>query len=195
VQNVLTGAWCRFLGLDAWCWELANGCVYFGGQDADGLAAVFQWDKGASDNGAAIVGDVKSAFTDFGDGRRNKAFKMIRPILRTIPVVQPALEVDVDFRESSPVAVPTVVRDGGAGLEVRYDWTGASGIGYVGAARMQVSLASDPSTPVLAADGAIGDLLAIDGAGDNLQVAAGLPFDAPCQLLGFDLVYEPGGQV
>jgi hypothetical protein len=75
------------------------------------------------------------------------------------------------------------------------DWTGASGIGYVGAARMQVNLISDPGTPVLEANAMTGDLLGIDGAGDNLQTASGLPFDVPCQLLGFDLVYEPGGQV
>ena len=195
VQNVLTGAWCRFVNLDAFCWELANGGVYFSGVDPTGLMAVFQWDRGASDNGSPIVGDIKSAFTDFGDGRRNKQFTMIRPILKTTPVVQPALEVDVDYQESSPVAVPTVVRDGAAGVQVRYDWTGASGLGYVGAARMQVNLASDPGTPMLEVNAVTGDLLAVDGSGDDLQVASGLPFDVPCQLLGFDLVYEPGGQL
>jgi hypothetical protein len=70
----------------------------------------------------------------------------------------------------------------------------ASDNGYVGAARMQVNLISDPGTAVLQAD-ASGDLLDIDSSGDNMQVASGLPFDVPCQLLGFDLVYEPGGQV
>ena len=190
VQNVLTGAWCRFLNLDAFCWELAGGCIYFGGANG-----VYQWDAGSSDNGVAIVGDIKSAFTDFGDRGRQKRFTMIRPLLNTTPLVQPALEIDVDYQESEPTAVATVVEQGDTAAQIRYDWTSASGIGYVGAARMQVNLVGDASTPVLA----VGDLpphdLAIDGAGDGLFIRSNLPFDVPCQLLGFDIVYEPGGQL
>ena len=190
VQNVLTGAWCRFLNLNAFCWELANGRVYFGGSNG-----VYQWDAGSSDNGVAIVGDIKSAFTDFGDRGRQKRFTMIRPLLNTTPLVQPALEIDVDYQESEPTAVATVVEQGDTAAQIRYDWTSASGIGYVGAARMQVNLVGDASTPVLG----VGDLpphdLAIDGSGDALFVRSDLPFDVPCQLLGFDIVYEPGGQL
>lgn len=190
VQNVLTGAWCRFLNLDAFCWELANGGVYFGA-----ASGVYQWDTGSSDNGVAIVGDVKSAFTDFGDRGRQKRFTMIRPLLNTTPLVQPALEVDVDYQESTPTAVPTVVGQGNTGAQIRYDWTSASGIGYVGAARMQVNLQGDTSTPVLDG-GTIPDAdLAVDNSGDTLFVQSGLPFDVPCQLLGFDIVYEAGGQL
>lgn len=75
------------------------------------------------------------------------------------------------------------------------DWTSASGIGYVGAARMQVNLIGDTSTPVLDA-GTIPDAnLGVDSAGDTLFIQSGLPFDVPCQLLGFDIVYEAGGQL
>jgi hypothetical protein len=190
VQNVLTGAWCRFLNLDAFCWELANGCVYFGG-----AGGVYQWDAGSSDNGVAIVGDVKSAFTDFGDRGRQKRFTMIRPLLNTTPLVQPALEIDVDYQESEPTAVPTVVQQGDTAAQIRYDWTSASGIGYVGAARMQVNLVGDTSTPTLGVGDTPPHDLGIDGAGDTLFTQSDLPFDVPCQLLGFDIVYEPGGQL
>ncbi len=190
VQNVLTGAWCRFLNLDAFCWELANGAVYFG--SANG---VYQWDAGASDNGAPIVADLKSAFTDFGDRGRQKRFTMIRPLLNTTPLVQPALEIDVDYQESLPTAVPTVVGQGQTEAEIRYDWTSASGIGYVGAARLQVNLQGDTSTPVLGVGDTPPHDLGVDGGGDILFVRSGLPFDVPCQLLGFDIVYEPGGQL
>ena len=190
VQNVLTGAWCRFLNLDAFCWELANGRVYFGG-----AAGGYQWDAGGSGNGVPIVGDIKSAFTDFGDRGRQKRFTMIRPLLNTTPLVQPALEIDVDYQESEPTAVPTVVGQGDTAAQIRYDWTSASGIGYVGAARLQVNLVGDTSTPTLG----VGDMpphdLGIDGSGDVLLVRSDLPFDVPCQLLGFDIVYEPGGQL
>ena len=190
VQNVLTGAWCRFLNLDAFCWELANGGVYFGGANG-----VYQWDAGSSDNGAPIVADLKSAFTDFGDRGRQKRFTMIRPLLNTTPLVQPALEIDVDYQESEPTAVPTVVGQGAPGAQVRYDWTSASGIGYVGAARMQVNLVGDTSTPTLGVGDTPPHDLGVDGSGDTLFAQTGLPFDVPCQLLGFDIVYEPGGQL
>ena len=190
VQNVLTGAWCRFVNLDAFCWELANGCVYFGAANG-----VYQWDAGSSDNGAPIVADIKSAFTDFGDRGRQKRFTMIRPLLNTTPLVQPALEIDVDYQESEPTAVPTVVGQGATAAQIRYDWTSASGIGYVGAARMQVNLVGDPSTPLLGVGDTPPHDLAIDGGGDGLFTRSDLPFDVPCQLLGFDIVYEPGGQL
>ncbi len=75
------------------------------------------------------------------------------------------------------------------------DWTSASGIGYVGAARMQVNLKGDTSIPVVGVGDFPPDLLAVDSSLDNLAVQSGLPFDVPCQLLGFDMVYEPGGQL
>lgn len=188
VQNVLTGAWCRFLNLNAYCWELANGNVYFGG-----ATGVYQWDQGASDNGIAIVGDVKPAFSAFGQPGRLKTFKAIRPLLNTSALVQPALDVNVDYQDVAPTAMPTVIGQGGAGAAIRYDWTGASGVGYVGAPRMQVNLIGDPNLPLLAVGDVAGDLLAIDGGGDTLLTSTNLPFDVPCQLLGFDIVYEPGG--
>ena len=189
VQNVMTGAWCRFKNLNAYCWELANGCIYFGTS-----TGVMQFDVGSDDLGNPIVGDIKSAFTDFGDGARNKQFTMIRPLLNTTSAVQPALEIDVDFQESEPTAVPTVSPQG-ASASIRYDWTSASGIGYVGAARMQVNLIGDASTPTLGIGDSPPHDLAVDGSGDTLFTQSSTPFDVPCQLLGFDVVYQPGGQL
>ena len=189
VQNVMTGAWCRFLSLNAYCWELANGAVYFGS-----ATGVFQWDVGSDDLGNPVVGDVKSAFTDFGAPGRQKQFVMIRQLLNTTSAVQPALEIDVDYQESEPTAVPTVSQQG-LSVGIRDEWTGAAGIGYVGAARMQVNLVGDTTTPVLG----VGDIpphdLAIDGSGDTLFTQTSTPFDVTCQLLGFDVVYQPGGLI
>jgi len=189
VQNLLTGAWCRFLNINAFCWEIANGGVYFGG-----AAGVYQWDRGSSDNGVPIVGDVKGAFTDFGRPGQQKQFTMIRPLLNTVAEVRPALEIDVDYQESEPTAVPTVVQQGGAAA-IRYDWTGSTGIGYVGAPRLQVNLLGDQSADLLAVGDAGGSLLAVDGSGDTLLVETNLPFDVPCQLYGFDVMFELGGQL
>lgn len=192
VQNVLTGAWCRFLAIDSFCWELANGAIYFGSTDG-----VYQWDQGASDNGLAIVGDVCGAFTNFGDGARQKRFTAIRPLLNAPAIVQPALEVDVDYIVTEPTAIATVTTSG-ADAAIRYDWTGATGVGYVGAARMKLNLSGDPDSPLLAWNsvGADDDLLSVDSADTiDLLTEVALPLDVPCQLLGFDLIYEVGGQL
>jgi hypothetical protein len=187
VQNVLTGAWCRFLNLPAFCWEIQNGNVLFGS-----TAGVYQWDQGASDNGTTIVGDVKPAFSAFGQPGRLKQFKAVRPLLNTSSLVQPALDVNVDYQDSVPTAIPVVVSQGAASAGIRYDWTGASGVGYVGAPRMQVALSGDPTVSQLGVGDVTGNLLAVDGGGDTLLTSTNLPFDVPCQLLGFDLVYEVG---
>ena len=190
VQNVLTGAWCRLLNLDAFCWELANGGIYFGTTNG-----VYQWDNGSSDAGTPIVGDVKSAFNNFGIPGREKRFTAIRPILNTTPLVAPALEVDVDYGESVPTAVPVVVQSGANTQTIRYDWTGATGVGYVGAARMQVNLAGDQAaSPLLAVDNAA-NLLGVDAGLDTLFIQSALPFDVPCQLLGFDVLFQLGGSL
>jgi hypothetical protein len=188
VSNLSTGAWCRFLGLNAFCWEIANNGVYFG--SANG---VYQWDVGASDDGQTIVADVKSAFSAFGSPQ-TKRFTMLRPLLNTSALVQPALEMDVDYQESEPTAVPTVVDAGSTTPEIRYDWTSVTGIGYVGAARMQVALRDDPSVSDLAVDSSLTSVLAADS-GDTLAVSPGLPYDVPCQLIGFDVMYQVGGQL
>lgn len=191
VQNVLTGAWCRFLGQNALCWETAQGLLFFGGIDG-----VYQSGTGSQDNGQPIIADLKGAFSSFRAPGQQKRFTAIRPIMNTIPQVAPALEIDVDYQESEPTAVPTVVQSGAGAANIRYEWTSASGIGYVGAPRMQVNVLGDTGQPVLS----VGDIpehtLGIDNVdGDGLLITTGLPFAVPCQLLGFDLMYEPGGML
>ncbi len=188
VSNLSTGAWCRFLGIDAFCWETANGAIFFGSTNG-----VYQWDVGASDSGQTITADVKSAFSAFG-APRTKRFTMLRPLLNTSALVQPALEMDVDYQESEPTAVPTVVAAGSTTPTIRYDWTSVTGIGYVGAARMQVALRDDPSVSDVATDTSLTNVVAVDHS-DLLATSPGLPYDVPCQLIGFDVMFQIGGQL
>jgi hypothetical protein len=169
---------------------------------------------------------------------------MLRPLLNTSALVQPALEMDVDYQESEPTAVPIVVDVGATTPEIRYDWTSVTGIGYVGAARMQVALRDDPSVSDVAVDAGLTDVVAagsttptirydwtsVTGIGyvgaarmqvalrddpsvsdvatdtsltnvvavdhsDLLATSPGLPYDVPCQLIGFDVMFQIGGQL
>lgn len=189
IQNMSTGAWARFpTGLDAFCWETANDAIYFGS-----TAGVYQWDVGASDNGETIVADVQSAWSNCGyAGTKN--FTMVRPLLRTSGIVQPAIDIIADYVNSLPVAVPSVVDVGSTTPEIRYDWTGASATGYVGAVVMQVAIRSDETQPLLGADSGGVDTIGID-MGDALAIASGLPYDVPTQLVAFDVMYQQGGQL
>lgn len=186
VQNVLTGAWARFTGITAFCWEILNGAPYFG---AD--TGVYQWDQGANDNGVPIVASVCGAFSAYGQPGRFKSFSAIRPLLKASALVQPALDICTDYAITTPTAVPTVIGQGNASKVTRYEWTGASGDGVVGAPTMQINLIGDTSLPLLQVNDG-GDLLDITGSGDNLLVQSALPFDVPCELHGFDVLYEPG---
>lgn len=149
VQNVQTGAWCRFTNINAYCWAVANDNIYFGGQDG-----VYLWDTGYADDEATITADLKTAFNYFGSRGDLKKFEMLQPILRISSGVAPAVEVLTDFKEAIPTAVPTTIATNAskwdealwdtaiwsAGIETRDGWTSVTGIGYCGAVRMRVSV-------------------------------------------------------
>lgn len=174
VQNVQTGAWCRFTNIDAFCWAVFNGKPYFGGDQA-----VYEFDTGCMDNADSLIGDLKTAFNYFGERGRQKKFEMLRPILQSSQQITPAIALLTDFQEETPTANPTVTTTGGApwgsivwgawvwsdNADIRYDWTGVTGLGYCGAVRVRTILqsASSPSP------------------------------DVDVRLIGFDLMYQPGG--
>lgn len=61
VINVNNGAWCRFTGINACCWNEFSSKMYFGSNDG-----VYLFDEGFSDNGTRISGVVEQAYTDLG---------------------------------------------------------------------------------------------------------------------------------
>lgn len=195
VQSIESGSWCRFTGLNAICWATANDMIYFGA-----ATGVFRWDIGASDNGATITGDVKSAFSDFGRAAQTKHFTMIRPLMKCPSIIAPALEMLVEYQEAVPTAVATVVQPGDIAAEdvdvIRGDWTGASGIGYVGAPRMQVAITADVAgTDRLATDAPLLDLLVDQPAGGHILLSPNLPLDVNVELIGFNIMFQLGGQL
>lgn len=189
VQSIQTGAWCRFTGLNAICWEVANDAIYFGGVDG-----AYRWDITISDNGETIVADVKPAFSNFGSSVE-KQFTMIRPLIKAPALINPAIEVLTDYRESIPTATtttitPEVVTDSDG---IRYDWASASGVGYVGTPRMRISVVGFNDANLVAVDE--NDLLIDATGGDFILIYPDLPFDIEVQLIAFDIMFVPGGQL
>jgi len=191
VQSIQTGGWCRFTGIPAICWEMANGYPYFGAAEG-----VYRWDVGASDNGEPIVSDVKPAFNAFGNQLRRKKFTMAQALLKAPANLAPALEILTDYQERIPTATPTIITPGDIDPDdvdaIRQDWTGAAAEGYVAAPRMRIRLQGLGESDVLAVDA--NDLLEIEPeTGNNLLTYPDLPLDVEIQCIGFGVVFQQGG--
>jgi len=191
VQSIQTGAWCRFTGLNAVCWETANDEIYFGGE-----GGVYQWDITASDNGETIVADVKPAFNNFGSNTE-KQFTMIRPLIKAPAIINPALEVLADYREAVPTATTTMVTPDNLTSSdgIRYDWSSATAVGYVATPRMRISVLGLNDANLIAIDVDLSDLLIDTAGGDFILIYPDLPFDIEVRLIGFDVMFIPGGQL
>ncbi len=147
VQNVTTGAWCRFTGMNANCWGILNDELYFGGN----AGIVYKADTGTNDDGAQIPWDVKTAFTDCGSPGQNKMFTGLRPLLLTSGTATMMAGINVDFNTAAPTGTISanagntalwgsghwgVAKWGGLNLLVR-KWLTVGGIGTNVAARLK----------------------------------------------------------
>lgn len=106
VININTGAWCRFTGIKAHCWAIFDDKIYFGSD-----YGVCQFDKGYSDNGTPIKGEVRQAYTNLGyDGL--KKIQLLNP--RTISSTRYALVIytDTDFVKTNQSNVETLGQGG-----------------------------------------------------------------------------------
>ena len=146
VQSTITGAWCRYTGMNARCWGLFADELYFGG-----TTAVYLADSGTSDDGAAISGLVRTAFNRHKTPGM-KRYTMVRPNMLANGDPGALLALDVDY-ETSAVGVPFAVTVGsslwdvalwdvdvwgGASLAVR-GWTAATAIGRTVSVSMATS--------------------------------------------------------
>jgi hypothetical protein len=145
VMNTNTKSWCRFTGWDANCMVVFGSKLYYGGQ-----GTVFLADSGQDDENLEIDGDVLQAFTNFGSTEL-KTFTMARPIFETDGIINPVVDVNVDYVVKHNTNTPTfsslgslwdvstwdVASWSGTGILQR-KWKGVSSIGYAGAVHMSV---------------------------------------------------------
>ncbi len=157
VFNTLTGAPARFTGMDALCWGMLGDNAYFGAADG----TVYLFDSGASDNGAAIEGDVLPAFSAFRSPSIDKRFGMVEPIFQGEGNPNAALDLNVDYQIAAPTGVSAAspvnsARWGvskwgigvwGSALQIFRGRRGVRGIGRTASLRIRVS--STTSRPSL----------------------------------------------
>lgn len=152
VQSLVTGGWCRFTGINVWCWGGLNDGLYCGGDGyvyradvgaVDG--AVLDVDDDSYSGGMPITVEIKPAFNYLNRRGMLKRVTLVRPVLKLSNNVntRPAIVVDVDFKNTTPSAVPVATSSGagkwdvgkwdsavwGGADEVIFDWAGAAALG------------------------------------------------------------------
>lgn len=103
VLNPATGAWARYVGMNANVWATLDNNIYYGGQGG----IVYRADTGNADSGTAIKAEYNSAYNYFGDRGRIKRFTMVRPHTKAPQGQQFIVGTDVDFANktlSTPAA-------------------------------------------------------------------------------------------
>lgn len=211
VMNALTGAWCRFTGMDAVCWCTFGDDIYFGG--AGGV--VYKADVGYTDDGATITGDAWGAFQYFGSRGLQKQFKLIRPILTSMGTPTLAITVLTDYDDSSPTGSTTFTSGAplwdtvywdesfwGSESSILKDWIGVSALGTAAAVRLRMTtgsaladesslvyLALEDGSALLREDGGLivdeSDMSVLSADGVRVYVN-----DVPLGIYAFDMVYD-----
>lgn len=103
VVNTLTGAWCRFTGMNAFCWEIYNDEIYFGSTGG----TVKKADAGLDDDGTTVNADVLPAFTNYGIQARQKRFTLWRALMKSDGNVTLSVRWNTDFAVNAPASFPT----------------------------------------------------------------------------------------
>ncbi len=149
VMNTLTGAWCRFRGMNANTFAVFLDNLYFGGNDGK----VYLADSGGSDNGELIDAAGQGAYNYYTSRGQLKKWEMIQPILTTDTDGRPAIGVSTDFRDNATLGTPTVSTIPSARWDVFLwdvdlwsiedrtiaDWTNVSGEGQCAAIHFRAS--------------------------------------------------------
>lgn len=96
VLNPATGAWTRYVGMNATTWATLEDSLLFGSKNG----AIYRANYGDSDNGAGIKSELKTAYSYFGDRGHIKRFTMARPQVRTPAGLKFSMAIDTNFNPS-----------------------------------------------------------------------------------------------
>ena len=194
VMNTLSGAWCRFTGMNGSCWEVYQDRLFFGGNDG----SVYEADTSGTDYGQTLTADFMTAFNYYGKRGNQKRWMNCRPQLTTDQQIQPGLAFNVDFQTNAAISTSATQAQQESLWDValwdeslwsgaiinQSNWTSVTGLGYCASIRMKVEI-EVPSAPSEwgVSQWGVSDWGAVSGAEITLRVNA------------FDLTYEVGAQI
>lgn len=120
VMNLITGAWSRLTGFNAYSWAVLDNDLYFGGGNGITYKALegyvdegLEWDADPGvlewvENREPIYSDLQTAWLTFGS-ITNKSFKLIKPIFKSAIQVNYTYLVSTDFAEFGSLDYPTPI--------------------------------------------------------------------------------------
>ena len=149
VFNTITGAPCRFTGMNAICFGILGDDLYFGTSEGK----VVKFDDGSSDSGTYIESDALQAFSYFSSSQENKMFKLVEPIFQSDGNPNAAIDLNLDFQVKVPtgVAAASPTRSGiwgvsywgigiwGSANQVYRGWRGVRGKGRAASVRIRIN--------------------------------------------------------
>lgn len=151
VSNTETGAWARFTNWQAFCMDVFQGQLYFGGLDGQ----IWIANVGGSDDGEVYTGEVVPLFNDMGSPGSAKIATVGRAVTRANAQVNGAICLRADFSDEkcpAPNAIAISSENAwGTGLwgqavwgattpqRVNQDWQSVGGMGYALSVGYQVS--------------------------------------------------------
>lgn len=168
VMNTITGSWCKFTGMDAGCWGVANDLLYFGGNDG----VIYQADIGYLDNLTDNIPWAIQTAWQMPAGATNKIFTAVRPVLLVGTGVEFAITVNVDFQSVAPTGTLAALAPDNSTMVWPWVWPGVWGGQTILDQRWQSA-------------GAIGTWASVN--------ITGTVRDGPMQANSFDLIAQKGG--
>lgn len=205
VMNTLTGAWSRFTGWNANCFEIYNESLYFG--DPEGSVNLAY--AGGSDKLSVIPVDMKCAFNYYGDPGRVKIIQMIRPFIFASGQVSPTIRIDVDFGDQNYQPLVSTIEATGAiwgeaiwgeavwssGANTFNEWQSIGALGTALAIRAKINLISESDTEQLSPslfDSGQFDQAVFDGNGAILNSGQDVPI---VRFNQFQVILEHGAAI
>lgn len=142
VMNTISGAWCRFKGWPANCFELFGDELYFGG-----AGTVYKAWQAQADAGSNINAEALQAFNYFGERSTLKEWTLARPLVGIDNNTGFVFGINTDFDTTPPTGVPTFAASNagtwdvalwnvgvwGGTPQVQKLWQSVNGFGYCAA--------------------------------------------------------------
>lgn len=114
VINTQTKAWCRFLNLNANCWEQFDDKLLFGGNDGK----LYQAETGTDDVGGVINTEALCAYSYYGAKAKVKRFNLARPIFRSTGDLRVSVKMSTDFQYKAPMTIYSAQETSGSAWDV-----------------------------------------------------------------------------
>jgi hypothetical protein len=192
VMNTITGAWCKFTGLNANCWAVFKDNLYFGGNDG----FVYQADTTGIDVTTPIDAIGQGAYNYYKMAGRLKNWKLLQPLLTTDSDSRPAIGISTDFRDNASLGTPsssstisalydTAIYDTDMyAIESRTvaDWTSISGIGQCASIHFRARTGRESGVSIWG----------VSDWGES-QWSYSVSGDVVMRMNGFNVIHENGG--